>query len=379
MNNIIDYIVCVQDTFSETPVNPVDSLIFSSLSYLNFEESGLVELCSSKRVLLHDIMSLSKRESLLSNSWLEGSKETTAFYNAILASRRMRNVEIAFFVHEKSKAIEKQFGAVTFFSADDLTYLAFRGTDGSFAGWKEDFNLSFKSVIPSQLSALRYLSGVASSCSTDLIIGGHSKGGNLAEYAALTTDESAFHRIVKVFNHDGPSFLGDPSPRMDTPEFIAIAEKTVPSSSIVGLLLEKRRNYRVVQSSAIPIVSHSPFSWAVEGRDFVYQDSLATPIAAFDEAFNDWFETTTPEQRERFADTIYDIFVATDASNWTEFRAELLSNVRQITAEGNRLDPETKKFLIQTVTKATSSLVGKTTCALLPSPEDFQIMRFRNR
>ena len=145
-------------------------------------------------------------------------------------------MELAFYANERSDAVEKQFSATTFVvpgrvaaqaegapyedgcgmraGRDEFACLAFRGTDGSFAGWKEDFNLCFKEVIPSQRAAAAYLSGVASAVEGPLAAGGHSKGGNLAEFAALVVDEGAYARLAGVYNHDGPSFLDDPSPRI---------------------------------------------------------------------------------------------------------------------------------------------------------------------
>ena len=316
MRNIVAYMAKEQRTFAESPFNPVDSLVFATLAYLNYETAPCMPASPDGSVLLHDVVMLSDWKALTASSWMEDAKDTRAFLHVLSASRRMRDVRVSFYANEVSEAVEKQFSAVTlaFPTADGETaYLAFRGTDGSFAGWKEDFNLCFKSVIPSQRAATAYASGVASAFGGPLVLGGHSKGGNLAEYAALTVDEGAFSRLAGVYNHDGPSFLDDPSPRIDDARFAALLHKTVPESSAFGMILERRADYRVVVSSALSVFQHEPFTWQTDGDDFLYQDALNPSAVFFDEALDTWLRSKTPEERERFIDAIYELFAATEA------------------------------------------------------------------
>ncbi|RDB62386.1 hypothetical protein C1878_08700 [Gordonibacter sp. 28C] len=374
MGNIVSYIQENQRTFAESPFNPVDSLVFSTLCYFNFEASGLVDPSSPERVLLHDVAALSDWRQLTCASWLEDAKDTRAFLHAVMASRRLRDVALAFYANERSSAVEKQFSATTFVvpgaggAGDPLACLAFRGTDGSFAGWKEDFNLCFKSVIPSQRAAAAYLSGVASAVAGPLAITGHSKGGNLAEFAALAADEGAYARLEGVYNHDGPSFLDDPSPRMRDARFASLLHKTVPESSAFGMILERRADYRVVQSSALSVFQHEPFSWQVEDRDFVYQEALNPSAVFFDEALDAWLRGKTPRERERFIDTIYELFASTEASTWAEFQENLFANTRRMLGSGTKLDAETRSFIWQTLGSLGGILKNETVKRFKPAP-----------
>lgn len=368
METIVDYLKREQRTFREAPLCPPDSLVFSTMVYFNLEAAPCFSGEPAQRILLHDVVALSQPSELTSGSWLEDSDLTEAFYERVMASRRLRDVEVGFYVHETAEFVEKQFCAMTFFLPDGSAYLAFRGTDGSLAGWKEDFNLCFKEVIPSQTAAVSYLSGVASSFDGPMYVGGHSKGGNLAEYAALVCDESAYSRISGVFNHDGPSFLEDPSPRIDEERFSAIFQKTVPASSIFGMLLERRRDFDIVQSNAMPIMSHAPFSWLVEGSDFVYERELVKSTAVFDRTLNDWLTSVTPEARERFIDTLYELFTSTKATTWSEFQTNLFRNVKQLLSQGRSLDQETRDFIVRTFKTALDILRQETVRTLLPGP-----------
>ena len=373
MDSIVTYIEREQRTFTESPVNAVDSLVLSSLCYFNFDKLVLkpelstvscpLDTHTSTPVLLSDILALCDVDWLTEGSWLKDSEDTLRFIQAIRASRRYRNVSVAFFVDEISDAVDKQFSATTFFlqsTSGAMAYIAFRGTDGTLTGWKEDFNLSYKPVIPSQRSALAYVSGVSSATQCPLILGGHSKGGNLAQYAALCTDEGTYQRIVAVYDHDGPSFLEDPSPRRTTADYDCKLHKLVPESSAFGMILERRDDYRVVQSSASAIFQHHPFSWIVDGDDFVYQEDLNASAQFFDEALDTWLRSKTPAERERFIQTIYDLIMQTNTTSWAEFQTRLGANVATVMGAGSKLDSDTKQFLASTLRSLGATLKNQT-------------------
>lgn len=372
MDSIVTYIEHEQRAFAETSFNPVDSLVLSSLCYLNFEAistdmlqgySVNLDAHTSREVLLSDILALISIDDLAAGSWLEDAEETADFLTAIRASRRYRDVMVSLYANEYSKAVDKQFSACTFSFEDAsgcCSYIAFRGTDGSFTGWKEDFNLAYQPVISSQRTAVSYLSGVASARSGTLVLGGHSKGGNLAEYAALCTDEATYSRIVAVYNHDGPSFMTDPSPRRETDDYKRKLCKLVPESSAFGMILERRADYKVVQSSAFAVFQHHPFSWLVDGDDFLYQEEINSSAQFFDEALDAWLRSKTPAERERFIQTVFDLFVETDAESWAQFQENLGTNVASMIGAGSKLDADTKRFLVSTIASLGSTLRNQT-------------------
>lgn len=369
MGNIVTYMQEEQRTFSELPFQAVDSLVCSAICYFDFDRSAVPVSAGGEKALLHDIVALSDWDALCAGSWLEDARETRAFMQALMASRRYRAMAVAFYANEFSNAVEKQFSAVTLFLGQGDAYLAYRGTDGSFAGWKEDFNLCFRHVIPSQRSAEAYLSGVASATgSQNLIIGGHSKGGNLAEYASLVCPDGVYGRIVAVYNHDGPSFLEDPSPRIEDPTFAEKLHKTVPESSAFGMILERRSGYRVVRSSALSVFQHNPFSWEVDNGAFACQESLNKSAVFFDAALDEWLRSKTADERERFIDTIYELFVSTEAGTWTEFQSKLLANTKKVVGKGGQLDPETRKFILSTIASLGGILKRETLKRFRPSP-----------
>ena len=46
MRNIVTYMAEEQRTFAESPFNPVDSLVFATLAYFNYEVAPGVDLAS---------------------------------------------------------------------------------------------------------------------------------------------------------------------------------------------------------------------------------------------------------------------------------------------------------------------------------------------
>ncbi len=157
-------------------------------------------------------------------------------------------------------------------------------------------------------------------------------------------------RITTVFSHDGPGFLPE---FLATGEFASVApriDKTLPQSSLVGMLLEQQEGFRVVKSNRLLIWQHDPFSWRVDGRDFVYLDDLAPDARYLDAAISAWLSSRTNEERERFIDTLYSVVEASRVRTTRELRADWRRNIPTAARAFADLDPETKDFMVDTAT-----------------------------
>lgn len=149
---LIEYLIKRQESFDEIPFNPVDSLVFSALSYLDWDAYAYASVTERTRVPVIDILRFTPLDSLLASGWISDAKELPAFLEALARSRRFADISVSLFANEVAASIEKQFCACTFTvhegCAQPIVYLAFRGTDGTLAGWKEDFNLSLSHGYP---------------------------------------------------------------------------------------------------------------------------------------------------------------------------------------------------------------------------------------
>ena len=205
-------------------------------------------------------------------------------------------------------AREQQFAALTVELGDGSIYLSYRGTDDTIVGWKEDLNMGYLEVIPSQTRALEYLGRMTRQYpDAKLRIGGHSKGGNLSVYAAVKAPAAVQDRIVRVYNNDGPGFA---KPLVGTPEHTRVADRiltVVPQSSVVGQLLEHEQNVEIVRSDAEGMLQHDGFSWQVVGDHFIHLDGFSREGKVIDETLESWEESLGPKQREAFADALYTV------------------------------------------------------------------------
>ena len=200
-------------SFGERPFSHVDSLILCQLSYFKFQDlvPDLVEKMDGndiRGVTMRSLRKHPKYNSLYVSDWYE--KDNRRLYAAVARSRRFAKMRLNYYTNLTDKEMQMQFSAVTFLLEDGTVYVAFRGTDETIVGWREDFDMALKSPIPSQTAARLYLRHIAEyTGDAPLMIGGHSKGGNEAVFAAMETEPQIQDRIRAVYCFDGPGFRED--------------------------------------------------------------------------------------------------------------------------------------------------------------------------
>lgn len=345
MQNIIQYTQTEFRTFDEKPFNDVDSLILSQTAYLNFDDMAPSTFKRWTAPTLHALYKAESFAELFKNT--SQPEQNQVLFAALCASPRFRDIKVNFFAASTDEATEKQFSATTFLLPDKSLYLAFRGTDCSLVGWKEDFNMSFMTPVPSQEASVIYLEKLAAKTRTTLRIGGHSKGGNLAVYAAAFCKASVQQRITKVYSHDGPGFTHE---FLQKPQFANIAglvSKTLPQSSLVGMLLETQEAYAVVQSDGFWIAQHDPYTWQIENGDFFYVDKISNGAGYISEAIHEWLSGLSDTQRAEFVDILFRVLGASGTKNVFDFNAASFAKALEALKD---MDPEMRNFLIKTAT-----------------------------
>lgn len=343
---ISDYLLQQRASFEDVPLNDVDSLVLSTIAYFNFEKGHLGKVVPSERVELPVAICGISHQDLFGRLWLSrmGGDE---FLHALLESPRFMDLQVGYYINEVSSHFEKQFSAIMFFLPEGGAYVAYRGTDNSLAGWKEDFNLTFMKEVPSQVSARTYLEDIAGVVSGSLYVGGHSKGGNLAEYAALTCRPQTFERVKCVFNLDGPGFAFTPSARIKSPAYLSKLRKIVPEDSVFGMLMEERTGYRVVKSSGVLFAQHASTHWAVEGDDFVGVDAISPEAAILAGTLNSWAKLYEPREREMFIDAVFGILSAANSETWAEMGESPASSTLAIVEATAQLPAEMRSTIFK--------------------------------
>ncbi len=345
MGTILDYIREYGDyTFSEKPLNEVDSLVLCQFAYLKFD--GIVPGAGEHG----DAVSMSFLENHQDKDRLFADERyrenNTALFRGMLDSARFSTLRMNYYVNMIETDKETQFSAVTFFLEDGTIYAAYRGTDETIVGWKEDFNLAFSKPVTGQLRSVEYLNEVASEFEKPFFMGGHSKGGNFATYAAMNCKEEIRNRIVKIYNHDGPGFRPEIRKQGNYDEIAGKVVKIIPHSSLVGMLLESHAaGYMVVESRSFGLLQHDPYSWLVREDEFVRVKDIYKGRRFMDETLNEWILSLNEEQIHSFVDTLYEVVSASKAVTLIDFTADWKKSMMAVAAAFKGLDEETASML----------------------------------
>ncbi len=360
MNNIMDYLDWRGDIgFDQDGLNEVDNLIFSMVAYLNFD-------------MIRGAQTIEEASKAYKDSKKRGtSKESRDFIKKIerlldklAKTQRYRGVTISDYMYKYDHDNESQFCAMTF-SLGDWIYVAYRGTDESLVGFKEDFNMCFSAPVMAQKDAVAYLRQVLNKYrDQEVYTGGHSKGGNLAVYSHVGIDGEYRKRIVKIFNNDGPGFTEE---ILKTPAYRETAKKVIkllPHGSVVGILMDDEEEYSIVKAKGDNgIVQHDGFNWDIKGTKFVKKDKFTDQSIRINQTLKLWLASLDREERNKFIDEFYGLIVkSTDASILGDISGKEIQSALAIVKNINSMDEESKKILVSAIKKllkSTSEARGK--------------------
>ena len=363
--NVFDYLKWRGDVpLSVAPFNEVDNLILSELAYTDF--SGIVPE-SGQEVPLREAyeayFSSHTREEI------QASKSFTArsplLMEPMCSGARFGDMKLTAYRDERNTQADLQFSAVTFLLSDGSAYAAFRGTDGTLVGWKEDFLFSYLSGTEGQQRAAEYLRRDAGEIGRPLRAGGHSKGGNLAVYAAACCGEETQDRLTAVYSNDGPGFrleflAGEEYQRI-VPKIVSI----VPDTSVIGLLMDSSVRPRVVRSTASGIMQHDGFSWETE-RDRFAEAKLSETSKMLRQMLSGWLDQMDDGDRKELTETIFGLLSATGENTFSGISESRWKSLEAMAASALKLPKENLQEMGRYLTQLGKS-GGKTVSALLQS------------
>lgn len=309
--DLFDYLSWRGDlSFAQAPFGPVDGLILSVLSYVRLD--GLAPAGLSPPAALGGAARACLALPGGPGARCRGENDVRLL-RALAAAPRFAPLELCRYTDRFVPREETQFAALAVLLGDGSAFLAFRGTDGTLVGWKEDFNLSFMDVVPAQLEAAEYVRQFAESFPGPLRLGGHSKGGNLAAAGAALCPARVRDRVESVWSFDGPGFNPYLTARPGYQELLTRIRSFVPKSSVVGLLLTHEEPCTVVDSDQKGLFQHDPYSWQIMGSGFVRLEEVSAGSRLIDRTLKDWLAGLTPAQREQVVDTLYELLSSADA------------------------------------------------------------------
>ena len=345
MPDLFDYLTWRGDIpMTQVPLGPVDNLILSALVYVHF--NNLVPQEPGPSVSLKDAA-----ETYLSlpedRRGRVRCRQDLELLRALAAAPRFAPLRLTFYQDQFQPENEMQFAAMAVLLGDGSAFLSFRGTDSTLVGWKEDFNMAFMDAVPAQLAALRYVKRFAASFSGRLLLGGHSKGGNLAVYAASQSPAAIRQRVTAVYSNDGPGFTDHVIRSPGYRELLPRIDTYLPQSSVVGMLLEREDPYTVVKSRQIGLLQHDPYTWEVLGGDFVRMQSVTPGSRMTDLAIKRWLARLSPAEREDIVDTVFGLLSAGEAS----YARELIQphNLQAVLRSLKNTDAASRRVMAQAI------------------------------
>ncbi|GFI61522.1 hypothetical protein IMSAG049_00681 [Clostridiales bacterium] len=342
MPNMLDYIDWRGDlTFDKSSFNDIDNLIFTQLSFIDFDsivtgfnEEGFIPISEAAEIFFK------RHEANKVEMGVLVPNDIIILLEKMASAPRFKDLLLTKYISKINYEKPQQFAAITIMLDSEKYYIAFRGTDDTIVGWKEDFNMGFMTAVPSQLDSVTYVEGVAAEIDGKIIIGGHSKGGNLSIYSALNCNDVVKERLIRVYNNDGPGFSRK---IIDTDEYAKIAGKVktiIPESSVVGIMLEHEEKFTIVKSSQSGLLQHDSFSWEVLGTDFIVTEERSQYSEISDSALKTWLGELNTEERELFVDTLFDILQSTDAKTLMDLNSNKLETAMAMLKSIKNLDDE---------------------------------------
>lgn len=303
-------------SFKQVPFGPVDAMVLTTMCYAQFRD--ILPEGPENSVTLEEaakaFLALPKREREIRVR----SRLDEDLLTRLLECPRFSQLPISCHVDKLEEEGEMQFAAMAIHLGDEGVFLAFRGTDNTLVGWKEDFNMTFQPAVPAQWMARDYLEQCAGWFEGKLLLGGHSKGGNLSVFSGAMCREQVRKRISAIYNYDGPGF-GDLVMNSDGyQQLLPRIHTYIPQSSVVGMLLEHREPYVVVKSRQIGVFQHDPYSWEIRRDNFVYLKGVTEGSRMMDQTVKTWLEEMTPSERSEIVDTVYEMLQTTEADRVQE-------------------------------------------------------------
>lgn len=296
---VLDYLYKYQNTsFKELAFNDIDALILALVSYFPFDE-----LDNPKKIYTTKDLLLRIHNYVPARDISERKLKYIEIVKTLCRSIRFQGARFIFFRKERDPESIKQFQAITIV-LKEFAYVSFCGTDSTTLGWKEDFNMAYLEMVPSEIEAISYLRNMSNVLLFKKIyVGGHSKGGRLAITAAKALNKN--NRLLGIYSFDSPNF---PSACYDESykRIDSLIRAYTPDESIIGRLMREYRHKKIIASSNALLMQHDAFSWEVSNHSFVFKQKYTDRSERIVDTINYALYNYDEERKRDFIDTIFE-------------------------------------------------------------------------
>lgn len=267
---------------------------------------------------------------------------------ALGESPRFRDVKLANVIEPEDKSDPERFCALTADLGNGILFISFRGTDSTVRGWKDNYEMGFLCPVHSQKVAAAYFSQLLQFWHGAVILGGHSKGGNLAIYASSVCPKEIQDRILAIYSLDSPGFNQE---FLETDGFKRIEakiHKIVPEFSFIGSLLQSAVQYSIVKSNASGIKQHYPISWQFKRNlQFNTAERLAPLASYIGSTFNKWINKYDAAGKKAFIDTFFNSIADAGYTDFDDIFSDFGSALPRLYRQFHTLPPSLREEMIQ--------------------------------
>ena len=348
MKNMLDYIKEFGHvSFEERAFSEIDALVLTELEYLPLEKVVPSDENGENFVTVKEIAEYMKehKKQLFDENPMMMTPERHEVSQIIADAPRFQSMKFFGVVSEWDKDTTKQFAAITVEVEPGVRLVIFRGTDDTLIGWKEDFLMTYSPLVAAQTDAKEYLAKQASVWDGDLMVSGHSKGGNLALYAAATQVEDVQLRIVDIFCFDSPGLYRSVLETKGYQNIVPLAMRYIPQDALVGLILESEVPYVIVKSNAVGAMQHSAMTWGIEDGQFIKVDKLTKNSLLNDQMFKKWTESVSDEELELFWNVFFELLFTAGIETVNDVYGQFMHYVQEFLKAAGKMDEEKRELL----------------------------------
>ena len=320
MADLFDYLEWRGDlSFKQAPFCKIDAIILAQIIYIDYK--NLVPEGFKDGIALPSLWNNLKSASDFKNRCDMGpmvNARTPELLEKASKSLRFSPVKACAYEEIFDRNESQQFCALTYRLTSSLAVIAFRGTDDSIAGWRENFNLGYLPEIPSHISALSYFQKARRALKSKIILTGHSKGGNLALHTAVFSDSKDRKKISAVYDFDGPGFSNDFYEKKEFQEIKDRLTVCYPEQSIVGMIFHRPRHFQVIKSDKFAVYQHDPFNWQVKACGFERAEDVCRESRLFHKSLNNWIENMSFDEKKKFITSLFSVISASGYDRFSE-------------------------------------------------------------
>ena len=343
MGIIFDYLDQVAyDSIYDTPFNELDMLMLTEITYLPFDQIVSDQMSPDCTCRLFEAA-----EKVPQDLSMLVTKNRLKLLEKVASSTRFKNIKLMGYVNDIDPDIQKQFAAMIFKIKPDSYVLTFRGTDDSIIGWKEDFHMTYMDQVPAQKTAVNYLRKAMDAMPGQFILTGHSKGGNLASYAASQIEPEYQERIQSIYSYDAPGLNHSVITSQGYQTISDKIKRYIPQGSIVGMMLETPKQAQIVKSTAIGgLAQHDTFSWQISDQTFVLLDNLNPDSLQVDKTLKNWVDSVSDEELKDFFDLFFGLILDAGISSINDLtKLENFNKILAVFENANALTDQEREML----------------------------------